>query len=344
VRRWPDYVQAAREIYASCALRPGEALTIYADTGREPEVVEAFLAAAQGMGADATALRVRARKPLVEPPPPAVHAMVESDFVIDLATESWLYTPATTRILRGGARMLQILMPSENILRKSPRLQTAERALFVESLFEGESSVRIVSPDGSELRASFEGRAPAPQDGVVTEEGEWDSLGTAFVNVCPVEGSVEGQVSLNSTFYLAGGPSFIASNPVVVTIRDGRISGIEGGVEADRFRGWLESYRDPNLGVIAHLGFGFDEASGPPPKPVEEKDWVGWEAMYGGVIVAFGANTIDVEFRRGKGAVGGKNVAASHADCTVLGGDFYVGATKVLKRGGFQFKELLKEG
>jgi 2,5-dihydroxypyridine 5,6-dioxygenase len=240
--------------------------------------------------------------------------------------------------------MLQVLMPSENILKKRPRDEVARRARFVESLFDGETQVRIGSPDGSELRASFEGRSPAAQDGVVRASGEWDSLGTAFVNVCPIEGSAEGRVALNSTFYLAGGPAFIASAPVLVTLREGRISDIQGGAEADRFRGWLGSFGDANLGVVAHLGFGFDETSGPPPKPADERDWVAWEAMYGGVIVAFGANTIDVEFRKGKGSVGGKNVAASHADCTVLGADFSIGGTKVLERGMFRFKELRREG
>jgi len=343
VRRWPDYVQAAHDIYDACAVRAGEQLTIYADTGREPDVVEAFLAAAQLGGLDPTALRVPARKPLLEPPRVAVDAMMRADVVIDLATESWLYTPATTKILRSGARMLQVLMPSENILKKRPRPEITRRAEFSESLFAGESTVRIVSSNGSELRASFEGRAPAAQDGVVRESGEWDSLGTAFVNVCPIEGSAEGEVVLNSTFYLAGGPTFIVSQPVVVALRDGKIAEVKGGVEAERFRGWLESYGDPNLGVVAHIGFGFDERSGPPPKVVDEKDWVAWEAMHGGVIVAFGANTIDIEFRRGKGTVGGTNKAASHADCTVLGADFYVGNTKVLEHGTFRFKELDKE-
>jgi 2,5-dihydroxypyridine 5,6-dioxygenase len=344
MKRWPDYVQAAREIYEACGLRPGETMTIYGDTGREPEVFDAFMAAAQGAGVDPATIRVPSRKPLVEPPPQAVEAMANSDFIIDLATESWLYTPATTKIMRAGARMLQVLMPSENILKKRPRAEVARRARFVESLFDGETEVRIGSPDGSELRASFEGRSPAAQDSVVRESGEWDSLGTAFVNVCPIEGSVEGEVVLNSTFYLAGGPSFIASSPVWVTIRGGRIAEVKGGADADRFQRWLESFDDANLGVVAHLGFGFDEESGPPPKLIEDRDWVAWEAMYGGVIVAFGANTIDIEFRKGKGSVGGKNVAASHADCTVLGADFYVGGTKVLARGSFLFKELGGEG
>ena len=343
MNRLSDYVVAAAAVYEACHVQPGEKVTIYSDTGRETEVVDAFIAAAQLRGADTTTLRVPARKPLEEPPTPAVEAMKESDFVVDLASESWLYTPATTRILRGGTRMLQVLMPSENILRKNPRPEIAARAAFAESLFDGETTVRIVSSDAGELRASFKGRAPAAQDGVVVGDGEWDSLGTAFVNVCPVEGSAEGTVTLNSTVYLAGASSFIVETPIRLTIRDGQIKEVRGGVEAERLQAWLDSYRDPNLGMVAHLGFGFDERSGPPPKSETERDWVSWEAMHGGVIVAFGANTIDVEFRRGKGAVGGKNKAPSHADSTVLGADFYVGRTKVLQGGVFQFKELMPE-
>src|SRR5919197_3005450 len=103
MKRWPDYVQAAGEIFDACGLEGGEALVLYGDTGREPEVFDAFAAAAQVRSVDPVAIRVAARRPLVEPPRPAVEAMARSDFVVDLATESWLYTPATTKIVRSGA-------------------------------------------------------------------------------------------------------------------------------------------------------------------------------------------------------------------------------------------------
>jgi 2,5-dihydroxypyridine 5,6-dioxygenase len=338
-----SFMIAAGRIYEACRLQPNERFTIYSDTGREPEVVEAFLAAAKIRNVDATVLRVAARKPMVEPPSPAVETMRNSDFVLDLGTQSWLYAPATTKILATGARMLQVLMPSSNIPNKVPRPEITKRAKFAESLFDKNETLRVTSADGTDFTANYEGRAADAQDGVVLTPTDWDSLGTAFVNVSPIEETVEGKVVLNSTFYLAGGTPFIATSPVVVTIHQGRITEIKGGAEATRFRAWLESYGDPNLRVIAHVGFGYDELAGPPPKPVEEHDIVSWEALYGGVIVAFGSNRIDIN-RRGKGSIGGANDAASHADCTILGADFYLGKTKVLERGSFKFAELQKEG
>ena len=75
MNRLSDYVVAAAAVYEACHVQPGEKVTIYSDTGRETEVVDAFIAAAQLRGADTTTLRVPARKPLEEPPTPAVEAM-----------------------------------------------------------------------------------------------------------------------------------------------------------------------------------------------------------------------------------------------------------------------------
>jgi len=54
-------------------------MTIYGDTGREPEVFDAFMAAAQGAGVDPATIRVPSRKPLVEPPPQAVSMATDAN-------------------------------------------------------------------------------------------------------------------------------------------------------------------------------------------------------------------------------------------------------------------------
>lgn len=335
MERFPELSAALTRVLQACNVTEGEAAVAYLDSGREHGLEDAFQTAARGLGADPLVLRALARDPLVEPPASAVRAMADADFVMDLATESWLFTPSTERILKAGARMLQVLMPTGNIPKKEPREDLVRKAEAAEPLFESATELRIRSEAGTDFHARYEGRAPAAQDGVVRQRGEWDSLGTAFANVCPWEESGEGTLVFNGPFYLAGGTSFVSREPVKVLVEAGRIVSVQGGEEARRFRSWLDSYDDPNLGVVAHVGFGFDPRAGPPPKPVEEKDWVSWEAMNGGVIVAFGANTIDIEFKPGKGSVGGTNVAKSHCDCEILGADFSIGSTQVIRGGEF---------
>jgi leucyl aminopeptidase (aminopeptidase T) len=339
MERLPELHAALARILRACRAAKGEKVVAYLDTGREHGLEDAFQSAVQTLGAEPLVLRALGRAPLIEPPTPAVEAMAQADFVLDLASESWLYTPATSRILKAGARMLQILMPTANILKKEPTEEIVAKAQAAERLFASATEVRIASRLGTDFRASYEGRAPAAQDGVVQAPGEWDSLGTAFANVCPLEDTGNGTLVFNGPFYLAGGTPFIAREPVEVAVRDGRIEAVRGGDEARRFRAWLDGYDDPGMRVVAHIGFGFDPRAGPPPRPVDERDWVSWEAMNGGVIVAFGANTIDVEFKPGQGSVGGTNVAKSHCDCEILEADFYIGSTQIIKEGAFVMKE-----
>ena len=78
--------------------------------------------------------------------------------------------------------------------------------------------------------------------------------------------------------------------------------------------------------VIAHLGFGYDQRAGPPPKPAEARDPGSWESMYGGVVIAFGANL---------GRSGGQNAAPSHCDLVLVGANFFVDNRQILRNGEF---------
>jgi leucyl aminopeptidase (aminopeptidase T) len=155
-------------------------------------------------------------------------------------------------------------------------------------------------------------------------------VGTGFCNCFPIETTGEGRIVVNGPCHLTGGLNFIVDEPIVLTLRGGRIVNVEGGSDATRFAQWLESYHDDHMNVLAHLGFGYDRRCGPPPKSISTGDFVSWEAMYGCVIVAFGANL---------GRSGGQNAAPGHCDLMLLGASFAIGGTQVLRDGEFPLEE-----
>lgn len=328
IARWAEILAAMRTVLEQCLVEPSEAVAIYIDTGRPTELGQLFLGAAAAHGCDAWLVTAQMRRPTVPPPPGAVAAMRAADVVFDLATNSWLYSPATEQILAGGARMLQVRGPESRFTDRGSREAIVRKAREAERLFRAAHVLRISSPDGTDLTIDYSGREPIGQDGVVREPGDWDSLGTAFCNVCPPEDSAEGAIVLNGPVYLSGGHSFITQEPIRLTVKAGRVVDVQGGPEARRFEAYLDSHRDPASRVIAHVGFGYDPACGPPPKPVEAGDTGSWEAMNGGVIVAFGAN-------RGVGRWGGRNAAPTHSDCVLLGADFSLDDTQVIRAGAF---------
>jgi 2,5-dihydroxypyridine 5,6-dioxygenase len=328
IARWAEIMAALREVFEQCLVRADEKVAVYIDTGRPVELGQLLLGIASSHGCDAWVVTAQTRRPTVPPPPGAVAAMRAADVVFDLATNSWLYSPATQEILADGARILQVRAPESRFTERGPREPIVRKAREAERLFKAAHVLRITSPEGTDLTIDYSGREPLGQDGVVREPGDWDSLGTAFCNVCPPEESAGGTIVLNGPVYLSGDHSFITREPIRLTVRSGRVVTVDGGEEARRFEAYLDSHGDPASRVIAHVGFGYDPTCGPPARPVEAGDTGSWEAMNGGVILAFGAN-------RGVGRWGGTNVAPTHSDCVLLGADFHLGDTQVIRGGTF---------
>ena len=68
------------------------------------------------------------------------------------------------------------------------------------------------------------------------------------------------------------------SNPVKLEIKEGRVTKIEGGAEADIFADWLKSFNDPNICRIAHYSLGFNPGVIRPTGRIVED-----ERVFGGI-------------------------------------------------------------
>jgi len=312
-------------------VKSSEKVAIYTDSKKAQSTVDAFFSALVSMDVDVSVITTRSRAPLEQIPPLAEEALRRADMVFDLASESWLYTKSTEKILDGGSRMLQVLTSPDGILARPPSPRVTRRTVAADQILSKGKTIRIKSREGSDVTFDYRGRRPFPQDGAVVKPGEWDSLGLGMCNVCPIEDSANGTIVLNGTYYLVPELKFIGSNPVKLKLKDGRVATVEGDSEAKVLEQWLRSWQDPNAYIVSHVGFGLDERAGPPPRPGTE---IGaWESMYGASIFALGANS-------GLGKAGGNNSSKAHADSTVLASDFYVDDMQITSRGKFLIKGL----
>ena len=324
--RLPEMLEAITRTLKYCQVRADEKVVIYSDSGRPREVAELFQAASVALGCDAVAVWAKARPPLVEPPRTAVESMKRADMVFEISTESWLYTSATDEILQSGARMLQV-RTEMRLLERAPTDAIVRKASVAKGLFDKATRIRLKSKLGTDFEVSYEGRTPVPQDGVVEGPGDWDSVGTAYCNVFPVEETAEGTIVLNGPVLSTPTLKLVIEEPVRLEIEQGRVIKIEGGSEAKKLVNWFDGHGDPNLRRISHVGVGMDPRCGPPPKPVESGDYGSWEALNGGAIVAFGAS---------RGPAGyGQYPAKNHMDCVVLECDFYLDNRPLVSAGKF---------
>lgn len=329
MERIPELLRAIRATFDNCDVRPDERVVVFTDTNRPDEVGDLFLAEAIARGCPAALIRTEARRPMVVPTPAAMAAMQEANIVFDLSSNSWLYTKAHNQVIRTGhTRMLQILCSIDTLIDRPPSREMIAMARRAKELFDGATPqvVRITSELGTDFSAEYTGRPVNPQDTVVLKPGDWDSVGTGFGNCFPIETTGEGVIVVNGPCHHTGGMNYIPEETIKLTLEGGRIVDIEGGAEAKQFKRWIESYNDDHMHVLAHVGFGYDRRCGPPPKPVSTGDFVSWEAIYGGVIVAFGANL---------GRSGGQNAAPGHCDLILLQANLFLGGQQIISGGEF---------
>jgi leucyl aminopeptidase (aminopeptidase T) len=116
------------------------------------------------------------------------------------------------------------------------------------------------------------------------------------VNVVPVTGSASGTLIADASVpYLGIG---ILEEPIVCTVEDGYITGMEGGEQAHKLQGHLESFGDRNCFNVAELGVGLNPNARLTGEMLED------EGVLGTIHIGIGTSH----------TLGGEIVAPSHYD------------------------------
>lgn len=320
---FPELFRAALASVERCRVEADEKVVVYTDSEKNPALVEAWYAAALSTGADVTLVRATARFPETDPPEVALDAMRSADMIFDLASNTWLYAPGLPGILQAGARILQVLVPERSIIDRPPHPDILWRADLAEKLTEGSREVHITSELGTDLRGERGDRPWHVQRGFVWRSGQWDSYGVCMANFAPIEESVNGVVYFNGPMILFPQYTYTTRTPIRAVVEEGRIVDIDTShQEARVFDRWIRQFDDPNVYLVAHLGFGLD-----PRADLESFDLAAWESFYGGVMVAFGANATP--------NLQGSHPAKGHMDGILLGADLALDGRPIIRKGEF---------
>jgi len=155
-------------------------------------------------------------------------------------------------------------------------------------------SVRITSPDGTNLSFSIRGRRSVPDTGLL-KAGRFGNLPAGEAFVAPVEGTGEGTLAARH------GPECAFPRGIRFTVRRSRVVRVEGGgVVGRRLAGLFRAH--PEYGVIAEFGVGTNPRAGVRTNILES------EKILGTIHIAFGDNA----------TFGGRNRAAFHQDFLVF--------------------------
>jgi len=263
-----DLIKAWREVLTLSGLQAGQSVTLLTGPTTHPQTLATAIIAARELGAVVTRLdllpvngeRSLSRDPLayVGTTPltgnrAALAACKSSDFVLDLML--LLFSPEQAEILAAGTRILLAVEPPEVLVRMIPTLEDRARIKAAAQRLAGAREMTVTSGAGTHLTCQLGQYPPVLEYGFVDEPGRWDHWPSGFALTWPNEGASEGRIVIDRGDILLPMKSYVAE-PITLTFEKGYVTRIEGGLDAELLRDYMESFADPEGYAMSHIGWG----------------------------------------------------------------------------------------
>ena len=306
-----DLDRAVRTVVDRClGVRAGETVLVVADPGNGA-LGDALMHAARAAGGDAV-LTILPPNPErgTEPPATVAAALAAADVFIAPCLPSLSHTTARKRASEGGTRGATMPGVNADLL---ARLMSADfdamsaRCHAVAGLLADAGDAHLTCARGTDMRFDLRGRPAIADDGDLTARGAFGNLpcGEGFASPAGGEGTIAAWSVLES----------LAEEPVLLTVRDGRLDGAEGEGAA-AFLAHLDAH-GPLGRNLAELGVGTNDRATLTGNTLED------EKILGTAHVAFGASA----------GIGGTVTVPVHEDVIVLAPSLRIGSTQVLDAG-----------
>lgn len=328
-----------------CDVKPGEKVVVAIQGDTRAGFKDAFIAASSMLGAIPFTVEFpgawREELPqhgrqmikidqYIDQYPYVMETLKGADIVIDITAEGLVHTKARAVVVESGARMLMIWEHPEILERMFPRKSLRTRVEKAGDLIRNAKSFRVVSKAGTDLTVDIKNPRVIEQYGYTDKPGRWDHFVGGFVAFYPVDRSPNGKIVINTGDILIPMNRYV-ENPITVEIKDGFITDISGeGVDTKLFKGYLDSWRDPEVFATSHFGFGLDETAS-------------WEAMqfYGKTTYGMDARAYLGNFMWSTGPDAGVGrFVRSHYDIPMLDCSIYLDDVLVVDEGKIVIPEL----
>ncbi|HYC36604.1 MAG TPA: 2,5-dihydroxypyridine 5,6-dioxygenase [Usitatibacter sp.] len=328
-----------------CKVRKGEVVAVLT-AGREwPDYAQAFMAAAQSLGA--TTFQVNVPRRVAQQPgvqgrhplagnQPAIDTLKRAHLVIDLM--GLLFSREQAEIQAAGARVLRVMEPFHVLKQMFPTEDLRRRVEVAKKLLESAKEMHITSAGGTDVRYRF-GQYPVISEyGYTDEPGRWDHLPSGFAFTQASDGGVEGTVVLMPGDILCAFKRYVQA-PVRLTIREGYVKAIEGdGMDAELMRSYMDSFADPRAYAVSHIGWGLNERAKwhqiAATSQLASEHVMNALSFYGNVLFSTGPNT----------ELGGTNDTACHLDLPMRNCNLALDGVAILEAGRVVHPEMRVEG
>ncbi|TDD64380.1 leucyl aminopeptidase [Actinomadura darangshiensis] len=292
----------------------GESVTVLSQGDERMDYADAFLAAAQSLGAKAYHMRLPAPGASagawavgasgLAANPEAVEALKRSDMLVDLVF--LLFSKEQQAVQDAGTRVLSAVEPVELLARLFPTEELRERVEVGQELMRKAGSLRFTNALGTDVTYRLGRYDAITEYGYTDEPGRWDHWPSGFVFTGGDDDGVDGRIVLAPGDVLLPFNTYVQT-PVEITVEHGFITDIRGTLDAQMLRSYIESFDDPRGYGMSHVGWGLNQHAQwhgllPPAFP----GGMGMEprAVYGNVMFSIGPNN----------ELGGPNDTPCHFD------------------------------
>ncbi len=328
-----------------CRVHEGEVLTVLSAGNEKAEYAQAFMVAAQALGARTFHVNVPRTQPIVSGVQgrhpiagnqPAIDTLKQANIVIDLM--GLLFSKEQTEIQVTGTRILRVMEPIDVLRQMFPTEDLRRRVEFEKQLLESSKELHFTSAGGTDITYKLSQYPVISEYGYTFEPGRWDHLPSGFSFTQGNDGAIDGTVVLMPGDILAAFKSYVRS-PIKLTVKKGYVTDISGdGLDAQLLSSYIASFNDPRGYAISHIGWGLNERANwhqfAVTRNLSNEHVMNALSFYGNVLFSTGPNT----------EVGGDNDTPCHMDMPMRGCSLWVDDIPILKDGHVVHPEMKAPG
>lgn len=284
-----EMIRGAQKMVDDCTnVKRGEIVLIVTDTVTPLSIPEVLAIACRERGADPI-IMITTPLPIEQSDPSELvaEAMQKAQVIFWICSRSNYHSQSRLKAIKAGARFFIFTELTEELMYKGAIeanfLETKDLIERVADALGKAKEARITTPAGTSLTLDFRGRPDKVlnRNAICHEPG--DSKGIILeAAISPAVGSAQGVVVCDASVSLFK-PGLV-KEPISVSIKDGMMVKIEGGVDAARLSSTLKAFNDPQIYNVAELGIGFN----PKAKMIGVKTQD--KGVYGTCHIGFGSN------------------------------------------------------
>jgi 2,5-dihydroxypyridine 5,6-dioxygenase len=320
-------------------VKKDERLIVLTQGNERLDYADAFMAAGRMLGASMYHMRLPAPAIIdswavgqtgLAAMPEAVEALKNCDMLIDCIF--LLFSPEQFAIQDAGVRILTAVEPPELLARMLPTQEIKEKVTIAGEMLSKAKVMRITSPHGTDVTYKLNTYPAVTEYACTDEPGRWDHWPSGFVFTGGDDDGVDGTIVVAPGDILLPQNIYVSS-PITYTIKNGWITDISGGLDAELVKSYMEAFNDNRGMGMSHVGWGMNpHAKWHNLVPGAFPGGMGMEprSFYGNVMFSTGPNN----------ELGGPNDTPCHLDIPMRNNSLFLDDEAIVIDGDIVVKEI----